>query len=377
MSQRKQPDAQARPEPGNLRVTAFATQGSGGSDEERLLRLLQPLGPEVIQFDRRKKLSSAVMVLRFLQRTRPHAVVMEGTGWLGGAALLAARLALGVRYFVSSGDAVGPFLGLRSRILAPLGTLYERILYGFSEGFVGWTPYLAGRALTLGARRAMSAPGWGVTIPAEDRSRWRTEVRDRLGVRPGTIVAGIAGTLTWVERRHYCYGLELVRAAAALSRDDVAVMIVGDGSGLPRLRNEAARARAGAVVFTGRVPREEVPKYLAAMDIGCLPQSCDGVGSFRYTWKLIEYLAAGIPVVSTMIPAAYDLDAGWIWRLPGNGPWEDQFVDALAAFLNEVRFEELETKTLAASRMAGGFDVEEQSARLCAFVRESLRGRVA
>jgi hypothetical protein len=300
---------------------------------------------------------------------------MEGTGSLAGVAVMVARLAFGVRYFVSSGDAVGPFLGLRSRILIPLGTLYERALYGFAEGFVGWTPYLAGRALTLGARRAMSAPGWGVGLPSEEKVRWRGEIRRRLGISPGTTVAGIAGTLRWVDRREYCYGLELVRAAARLSRDDVAVMIIGDGTGLPRLREEAARARPGSVVFTGRIPREDVAKYMAAMDIGCLPQSCDGVGSFRYTWKLIEYLAGGIPVVSTMIPAAYDLDCGWIWRLPGNAPWENQFVEALTALLNRIQCEEIEAKTQAANRMAAQFDARRQSAQVCSFVCESLRGK--
>ena len=91
---------------------------------------------------------------------RPDLIVMEGTGTAGGLVLLAIRALLGIPYVVSSGDAVGPFLRLHSRALGVLGAVYERVLCRSCAGFVGWTPYLAGRALTLGAPRAMTAPGW-------------------------------------------------------------------------------------------------------------------------------------------------------------------------------------------------------------------------
>ena len=55
---------------------------------------------------------------------------------------------------------------------------------------------------------------------------------------------------------------------------------------------------------------EEVVDYLAAFDLASLPQSVDRVGSFRYSTKLCEYLAVGLPIITGQIPAAYDLDAG-------------------------------------------------------------------
>ena len=61
------------------------------------------------------------------------------------------------------------------------------------------------------------------------------------------------------------------------------------------------------------------------MDVASLPQSVDGVGSFRYTTKLSEYLAARLPVVTGEIPLAFDLDDGWMWRLPGDAPWEERY----------------------------------------------------
>ena len=60
-----------------------------------------------------------------------------------------------------------------------------------------------------------------------------------------------------------------------------------------------------------------MPDYLCAFDVGSLSQSVDPVGSFRYTTKLSEYLAVGLPVITGEAPVAYDLDEGYLWRVPG------------------------------------------------------------
>ena len=41
-----------------------------------------------------------------------------------------------------------------------LAQAYERLLMRLSAGCIAWSPYLAGRALTLGAPRAMTAASW-------------------------------------------------------------------------------------------------------------------------------------------------------------------------------------------------------------------------
>ena len=55
----------------------------------------------------------------------------------------------------------------------------------------------------------------------------------------------------------------------------------------------------------------------------------DGVGMFRYTTKIAEYLAVRLPVITNQVPMAYDLGADWMWRLPGGAPWDEIFLDAL------------------------------------------------
>ncbi|MFO0852027.1 MAG: glycosyltransferase [Gemmataceae bacterium] len=348
------------------RVLAVATMGSGSGDEARLLALLREFAPDVAPFDPRHKLRSGRRLFARIRRTRPRLVVMEGTGVAGGAALILARLLFGTRYVVGSGDAVGPYVAGRVRWLGPAFGLYERVLCRLAAGYIGWTPYLVGRAVAFGCPRGVTAPGWAATpLSSEERAAARADVRRRLDISPDELVVGLAGSLAWNRRYRYCYGLELVEAARRVKRPDVRFLVVGDGTGLAELKRRAD----GRVLFTGRVPAAEVPRYCAAMDVGSLPQSLDGVGLVRYTTKLPEYLAAGLGVLTGPTPAAYDLDAGWVWRVGGGHPWEPGYHAALAAVIDGLTADEVGAKGAAA---AGDrrFDRDEQVRRVTAFVRE-------
>jgi glycosyltransferase involved in cell wall biosynthesis len=353
-------------------ILCFATQGSEHLDGERVRELLAPLDPEVYPFDRAHRRRSAIGLLRSVRQRPPRLIVMEGTGLAGGLAVLLANAILRVPYVVSSGDAVGPYLSLRSRLAGALGGVYERVLCRRCAGYVGWTPYLVGRALTYGAPRAMTAPGWSSGRPATGA---RESVRDRLGIAPATLVVGLVGSLNWRARVGYAYGAELVLAMQHVKRADVAVCIVGDGPGRERLAELAGPNLGGRVLLPGRVPREQVADYLAAFDIASLPQSVDGVGSFRYSIKLSEYVQAGLPIVTGQIPAAYDLDAGFLWRLPGQAPWSSQYVSALAGLLQRVDAAEVaERREALRAWRARPFDKRAQQARMSEFIADILAG---
>jgi glycosyltransferase involved in cell wall biosynthesis len=350
------------------RVACFATQGSGSNDEARLTYLLGELGAELLPFARGRKLRSMAGLVRRLARTRPDVVVMEGTGFAGGLALIVARALFGVRYVVSSGDAVTPFVGSVVPALRPVAALYERALCRSSAGFIGWTPYLVGRALTLGAPCGVTAAGWSPTASADGDAR--RAVRERYGIPADALVFGIVGSLAWNRHAGYCYGLELVRAMRRVKRPDVRVLVVGDGSGRARLEEEAGDDLGQRIVVPGPVPREDVPAVLAAIDVASLPQTVDGVGSFRYTTKLSEYLAARRPVVTSRIPVAYDLDGGWLWRLPGTKPWEDPYVQALAELMERVSAGEIADRCEQIPARGEPFDGEAQRRRVTAFIRD-------
>ncbi len=332
--------------------------------------LLEAFDAEELDFERARKLRSALTLVRRALAYRPELIVMEGTGTAGGLTLLLMRAALGMRFVVSSGDAVGPFLGLHSRLLGLLGGIYERLLCRCCAGFVGWTPYLAGRALTFGAPRAMTAPGWARDEPAPGA---RERVRRELGVAPQTIVIGLVGSLHLNRRLDYVYGAEIVQAIRKCARADIVACIVGDGDGVARLRELAGDDLGKRVLLPGRVAAGDVVDYLSAFDAGSLSQSVDRVGSFRYTTKLSEYLAAGLPVISGQAPLAYDLDEGYIWRLPGDAPWSATFIRSLAALLEGIsRAEVAQRREAVAALRWHVFDRGAQQRRMHAFIEDIL-----
>jgi hypothetical protein len=356
---------------GSRRVFCFANQGSGHGEERRIQSLTRGVGAETLPFDRSHKARSSLRLLRRIFRERPDLVVMEGTGLAGGVAVMAGRTLAGVPYVVSSGDAVGPYIRLGHPRLAPVAALYERLLCRFSAGFIGWTPYLVGRALTFGASRGMTAASWSAPARPEDRERRRRQI----GIPQDALVFGLLGTLDWTEGVGYCYGKELVDAVMRSDREDVCAVVVGDGSGLETLRELAGPELGRRVFLPGRVPGEEVTSYLAAMDVGSLPQSVDRVGSFRYTTKISEYLAAGLPLVTGQIPLAYDLDEGWIWRLPGEAPWDPRYVEALADLMGTLSREELDARRRAVPDAAPLFDRQRQERSVTGFLSDLMEAR--
>lgn len=353
-------------------VIGFATKGSGSNEEDRLRALLSRCNATILPFDKKNKRRSFLSLIRSLSRTRRRLIVMEGTGLAGGLACLIGRIFFGHRYVVSSGDAIGPFIGSHIRFLGwPYG-IYERVLCRLSSGFIGWTPYLVGRAMTFGAPRGVTAAGWVIGQNIADRDSARAEVRREWGIPNETLVFGIAGALVWNRRREYCYGLELVKAIRNVGRDDVAVVIIGDGSGIDPLRDAAGDDLGKRVFLPGRVPLDRVMSCLCGFDVASLPQSTDAVGSFRYTTKISEYRGARLPIVTSRIPAAYDLDLGSGWRLPGANPWDPEYIDSLTDVMESVSRETLNEM----QQTEAGFDVtftkETQIERVTEFIRELI-----
>ncbi len=356
-------------DPQRHRILGFATQGDGHLDAARLRELLEPLDADFFPFEKARKLRSALALARSVRSERPSLVVMEGTGVAGGLTLLALDALLGVPFVFSSGDAVGPYLGMRSRLVGLLGGLYERALCRRCAGYVGWTPYLVGRAITLGARRAMTAPGWRRESPSHAS---REEIRETLGIRPDALLVGLVGSLNWNGRARYTYGAELVRAIGRVERADVIVCVVGDGPGRARLEEMAGDELGKRVLLPGRVAPSEVGAYLAAFDVASLPQSVDRVGAFRYSTKLGEYLAAGLPIITGQVPAAYDLELHGAWRLPGDAPWSSEYIDALAKLLETLTSEQIAARRGMASGQLEAFEKSAQQQRVSAFLRDIL-----
>ncbi len=163
------------------KVAWFATKGSGTNEALRMQTLLSGLRDVVeLPFDKGAKLGSAGKLWVEVGRTRPDLIVMEGTGIAGGVVCILSRVLRGIPYVFSSGDAVGPYVSSHAPLVGWLFGVYERLLCRLCAGFIGWTPYLVGRALTFGAPRAMTAAGW--VIGGSEGIDSRRVVREKWGV---------------------------------------------------------------------------------------------------------------------------------------------------------------------------------------------------
>jgi glycosyltransferase involved in cell wall biosynthesis len=100
-------------------------------------------------------------------------------------------------------------------------------------------------------------------------------------------------------------GWELVELIRLLKGRPVHGVLIGDGSGVPHLR-EACRRHGleGQVRFIDRIPYASVPEYLGALDVVLSTQSNDVVGRVRTTGKLPLYMANGRYVLATDVGEA-------------------------------------------------------------------------
>jgi hypothetical protein len=351
------------------KILVVATKGAGSNDEARILALLRDHDVEAFPFDRNDKRANILRMLQTVARKRPALIVMEGTGAAGGLAVILARTLLRTPFVLSSGDAVGPFLSGTHRVIGLPAWIYEWSLYRMSAGFIGWTPYLVGRALTLGAPRAVTAAGF-VLATGEPLSR--PAIRERIGVPVDAYVFGIVGSLDWNQQKGYCYGYELVSAIRRSSRRDVAVVVIGAGSGLDRLKVLAGDDLGRRVFLPGPIAADQVVSHLAAMDVGSIPQSLDQVGAFRYTTKISEYIAARLPIVTGRLPLAYDIAQAWSWRLPGSAPWSEEYIAALTSLMERVDGDDIESRRRHIPFESDIFDQSLQAERVGAFIRELL-----
>ena len=127
---------------------------------------------------------------------------------------------------------------------------------------------------------------------------------DTLGLRDKTVI-GYAGGLVDYE------GLDLLLLATARltsTRDDFAVVIVGDGPSQQRLQRMARELDIlDVVTFTGRVPHTEISRYLSVFDITPFPRLPRPVCELISPIKPLEAMAMGTASIVSSVAALTEI----------------------------------------------------------------------
>lgn len=106
------------------------------------------------------------------------------------------------------------------------------------------------------------------------------------------VFAGVVGTAQSV--------ITIVKAAEILKDEPVRFHIVGSGIELENLQKYTYEYQLNNIVFYGRKPLEEMPRYYAMADAMLLTLQADPVLSMTLPGKLQSYMSAGKPVIAAI-----------------------------------------------------------------------------
>ncbi len=97
---------------------------------------------------------------------------------------------------------------------------------------------------------------------------------------------------------------QLIDAMRILGRDDVHLVFLGDGQLKQQLKQKAsASGLLGNVHFLDAVPQQTLLSYTASADFGVIPYIANCLNTEYCTPnKLFEFIAAGVPIVSSNLP---------------------------------------------------------------------------
>lgn len=188
-------------------------------------------------------------------------------------------------------------------ILWAMGAL-EWMSYHSAHRLIGLAPGMVEGISRRGIakqRIAMIPNGCDLDIFGTASEPWRPQ-----GVKRDDLLAVFAGT------HGMANGLDAVLDAAAelrrRGRDDIKILLIGQGKLKPALQERAGREGLDNVIFSDPVSKTQLAGLMAATDVGL--QVLADVPAFYFGTspnKFFDYIAAGLPVLNNY--------PGWVARL--------------------------------------------------------------
>lgn len=187
---------------------------------------------------------------------------------------------------------------------ARLARALERWVFRSADRLITVTEVQRGLLTREGVRPERIAVAHNAIDPAEFSPERYAGDDLRRSLVSAELVVGFVGTMNrWQGIAGFA---EVIRSVVSV-RSDVSFLFVGDGEGREPLAAELRRlGLASRAVFTGRVAHADVPRYLAAIDVGVLLDSND----YGSPMKVFEYWSMGkaviVPRVAPVLEIARD-----------------------------------------------------------------------
>ena len=204
---------------------------------------------------------------------------------------------------------------IRSSFLSPIIKWVEKQVYKKTDLLSANNPAMAKYCDELSKRTGQTV----VHFPPLDLSHFENSSRD-LALRSALGIAEGDRVIVYMGSFFYFSGLSsAVDEFAKVSRTspNLKFLLVGGGEQDSELRQRVATlGLTEKVIFTGFVGYEDLPRYLKMADVAVNTLEPTLVANVAFPNKVLQYMAAGLPVVSTKLDglyAVFENQPGIIW----------------------------------------------------------------
>lgn len=202
---------------------------------------------------------------------------------------------------------------LRSGLTRSLVKTAEKIVYRNVD-------YISANNAALGkyCEKISSRPtNIGVNFPPLDLFHFQnvkgtTDLREKYGIKSDDFVMLFLGTF------YEFSGIEKVlRSFSSNYLPRIKILLVGGGIHEPSIKQTVSRLKIeDSVILTGFVEYKDIPEFFAVSNVAFNSFESQLVSEVAFPHKVLQYLSAGIPTISTRLAGLYSAlgnEAGVIW----------------------------------------------------------------
>jgi glycosyltransferase involved in cell wall biosynthesis len=188
---------------------------------------------------------------------------------------------------------------IRKSIFSPIIALAERFIYRNADWVSANNPAMLEYVLEKGGEEQKV----GVHFPPLDLGHFTTDREGAAFLRLQLGIPTEAKVILYMGSFFYFSGLpEVIRSFAKEAAHDDYLVLIGAGEQARELEGIAKDLGIqDKVLFTGLVSFADLPRYLAIADVAINPLKPSLVSNTALPNKVLQYMASGLPVVSTRL----------------------------------------------------------------------------
>ena len=284
--------------------------------------------------------NKGISILRFLKsiyRIRSDIVYVFDSGYSGVIPGIMSKVLWNKKFVIDTGDVAYELArssSSRNVFVLWLIWIIERMALRMADAIIVRGSYHKLLLERLGYNRVFHIPDGVDTQFSKPMDV--SDLREKFGLK-GYLVIGVMGSTIWSSKLKMCYGWELLEVLKILKGYRVKGILIGDGSGLRRLKDRAKEYEIeDNIIFTGWLDYSLIPKYVNLFDIAISTQTNNIVGEVRTTGKIPEYLDCGRYTIATAVGEAKKIIKENGILVPYHGLKDDSYPPRIAQEIMKI-----------------------------------------